>query len=325
MPQFDPNKAGLKIIRTFQAPQTMVFEAFASAAALAEWWGPIGMPVTVKTLDFKPGGSFHYKMVGTGNTMWGLFKYVTINRHDLIEFVNSFSDEAGNLCKPPFPIDFPFEIFNQIVLNEEDGITTLTLRGHPINATTEQEATYTSMYDNMQQGFGGTFNQLEHYLQTRLKLHHALKTNTMARVSTYLNFPGNTEEAFNFYKQVFGGEFGGGGIQRFGTIPADPSQPPMSDTDKNLILHVELPILGGHVLMATDAPASMGFTVNPGNNIHINLEPVTRAETKRLYDALSVGGKVTMELQDMFWGAYYGSCTDQYGINWMFNCSEKQS
>ena len=257
--------------------------------------------------------------------MWGLFKYVTINRHDLIEFVNSFSDEAGNLCKPPFPIEFPLEIFNQIVLTEEDGMTTLTLRGHPINATTEQEATYASMYDNMQQGFGGTFNQLEHYLQTRLKLHHALKTNKMARVSTYLNFPGNTEEAFNFYKQVFGGEFGGGGIQRFGAIPADPSQPPMSDTDKNLILHVELPILGGHVLMATDAPASMGFTVNPGNNIHINLEPVTRAETKRLYDVLSVGGTVTMELQDMFWGAYYGSCTDQYGINWMFNCSEKQS
>ena len=88
---------------------------------------------------------------------------------------------------------------------------------------------------------------------------------------------------------------------------------------------MELPILGGHVLMATDAPASMGFTVEKGNNMHINLEPDTKAETKRLFDALSKDGKVTMELADMFWGAYYGSCTDKYGINWMFNCTEAKS
>jgi PhnB protein len=144
----------------------------------------------------------------------------------------------------------------------------------------------------------------------------------MARVSTYLNFPGNAEEAFNFYKSVFGGEFNGPGIQRFENIPAGDGMPPLSDADKKLVLHVELPILGGHVLMATDASESMGFKVDYGNNIHINLEPDTRAETKRLYDAMSADGKVTMELQDMFWGAYFGSCTDKYGINWMFNCME---
>jgi len=86
---------------------------------------------------------------------------------------------------------------------------------------------------------------------------------------------------------------------------------------------VELPILGGHVLMATDAPESLGFKVELGNHMHISMEPDTRAETKRLFDALSAGGKVTMELQDMFWGAYYGSFTDKYGINWMVNCSQK--
>jgi PhnB protein len=75
--------------------------------------------------------------------------------------------------------------------------------------------------------------------------------------------------------------------------------------------------------MATDAPESMGFKIKQGDNMHINLEPETKKETKRLYNALSAGGKITMELQDMFWGAYYGSCTDKYGINWMFNCSEK--
>jgi len=145
----------------------------------------------------------------------------------------------------------------------------------------------------------------------------------MARVCTYLNFPRNTEQAFNFYKSVFGSEYTGMGIARFGDIPAQEGMPPLTDEDKNLIMHIELPIVGGHILMGTDAPESMGFAVNFGNNVHINLEPDTRKETKILFDALSSGGKITMELQDMFWGAYYGSCTDKYGIQWMFNCTEK--
>lgn len=145
----------------------------------------------------------------------------------------------------------------------------------------------------------------------------------MARVATYLNFPRNTEAAFNFYKSVFGGEFGGPGIARFGDIPPADGAPPIAEADKNLVMHIELPITGGHMLMGTDAPESMGFTVDFGNNVHINLEPDTRAETKKLFDALSKGGKVTMELADMFWGAYYGSCTDKYGVQWMVNCNEK--
>jgi PhnB protein len=145
----------------------------------------------------------------------------------------------------------------------------------------------------------------------------------MARVSTYLNFPRNTEEAFNFYRSVFGGDFGGMGIARFGDIPAQEGMPALTENDKKLIMHIELAITGGHVLMGTDAPESMGFHVNTGNNIHINLEPDSRTETKRLFDALSVGGKITMDLQDMFWGAYYGSVTDKYGVQWMVNCTSK--
>lgn len=144
----------------------------------------------------------------------------------------------------------------------------------------------------------------------------------MARVSTYLNFPRNTEEAFNFYKSVFGTEFSNG-IQRMGEVPPQEGQPPLSEEDKNLVMHVELPILGGHVLMGTDAPESMGFTLVKGNNIYINLEPDTRAETDRLFKALSEGGKVEMELAEMFWGDYFGSCTDKFGVHWMFNCTSK--
>lgn len=145
----------------------------------------------------------------------------------------------------------------------------------------------------------------------------------MAKVSTYLNFPRQTEEAFNFYKSVFGGEFIDG-IQRLGEVPTQEGQPPMLEEDKNLIMHIALPILGDHVLMGTDAPESMGFKVQFGNNIYINLEPDTRTETKRLFDGLSAGGKVEMDLQEMFWGGFFGSCSDKYGVQWMFNCASKE-
>lgn len=145
----------------------------------------------------------------------------------------------------------------------------------------------------------------------------------MARVNTYLNFPRNTEEAFTFYKSVFGGEFTGE-ISRFSSVPMPEGTPPMSEADANLVMHVELPILGGvHSLMGTDAPESMGFNVRFGNNQYISLEPDTRAETKRLFDALSEGGKIEMDLQDMFWGAYYASFADKFGVNWMLNCNAK--
>ncbi|MCF8237806.1 MAG: VOC family protein [Saprospiraceae bacterium] len=147
-----------------------------------------------------------------------------------------------------------------------------------------------------------------------------MKTGTSSRVSTYLNFQGNLEEAFTFCKSVFQTEFAGDGMQRFGDIPANADHPPIADHVKNRVLHVELPLLGNHILMATDAPQEMGFTVTPGNNMHISLEPESREDAKRLFDALSQEGTISMPLEDMFWGAYFGSFTDQYGINWMVNC-----
>ncbi len=144
----------------------------------------------------------------------------------------------------------------------------------------------------------------------------------MARVSTYLNFVRTTEQAFNFYRSVFGGDFNGP-IHRFADVPAAPGQPAMPEADKGLVMHVELVILGGHVLMGTDATESMGFQLVQGNNVHINLEPDTRAEADRLFGALSAGGHVTMPMADMFWGAYFGSFRDAFGVHWMINCGPK--
>lgn len=147
---------------------------------------------------------------------------------------------------------------------------------------------------------------------------HVLFLISMSYTSTYLNFSNNTEEAFRFYQSIFGGEFVWG-IHHFGEIPPAEGMRPLSEEDKGLIMHIALPILGGHMLMGTDAPISMGFAVHPGNNVHISLHPDTRSEADRLFYALAEGGMVTMPLTDMFWWAYYGSLTDRYGIQWMVN------
>ena len=144
----------------------------------------------------------------------------------------------------------------------------------------------------------------------------------MARTSTYLNFMGKTEEAFRFYASVFGTELSP--IHRMSDVPAAPDMPALSDAEKNAVMHVALPILGGHMLMGTDMLESMGHKLMLGNNVSLNLEPDTRAETERLFKRLSEGGKIEMPLQDMFWGDYFGHLVDKFGIHWMFNCAEKK-
>ena len=144
----------------------------------------------------------------------------------------------------------------------------------------------------------------------------------MARTSTYLNFNRTTEAAFTFYKSVFGTEFVNG-ISRHRDVPVPEGQPGPSDEDKDLVINVQLPILGGHILMGTDAPESMGFQLTQGNNVYICLEPDTRAEADALFAALSAGGNAQMPLQEMFWGDYFGSLVDKFGVQWMINCASK--
>ena len=138
----------------------------------------------------------------------------------------------------------------------------------------------------------------------------------MASVSTYLNFERSTEEAFNFYKSVFGTEFVGE-IMRHGDVPGAE----LSDEDKQLVMNVALPILGGHILMASDIPESMGMETKQGNNVNIGLHPDTRTEADALYAALSEGGTPGTPMQEMFWGDYYGDLVDKFGIHWLINCS----
>lgn len=140
----------------------------------------------------------------------------------------------------------------------------------------------------------------------------------MPKLNPYLNFMGKTEEAFNFYKSVFGGEFTT--LQRFKDTP-EKDKLPANELEK--IMHVALPI-GDNTLMATDALESMGHQVTIGNAISLSIEAEDKAEADRLFVGLSAGGTVDMPMQDMFWGAYFGMVTDKYGIKWMINCTHRK-
>jgi len=135
----------------------------------------------------------------------------------------------------------------------------------------------------------------------------------MAKINPYLNFNGNTEDAFNFYKSVFGGNFIT--LMRFKDMPeGTPGQPAQGDK----IMHVALPISGDNILMGSDTPDSFP-PVNTGTNFSISINADSEKEAEKIFSGLSAGGKVKMPLAKTFWGAYFGMLDDKFGIQWMVN------
>ena len=139
----------------------------------------------------------------------------------------------------------------------------------------------------------------------------------MSKVAIYLNFQGNAEDAFLFYKTVFGTEFSAP-IMRIKDLPSDPNGPKFSESDMNCVMHVALPITGGTEIMGTDMLESMGHKLVVGNNTTISLQLDSKEEADKKYQALSEGGSDKAPMRDEFWG-YWGCCLDQFGIRWMFN------
>lgn len=137
----------------------------------------------------------------------------------------------------------------------------------------------------------------------------------MATVSTYLTFTDQTEAAFTHYKQVFGTEFIGEPA-RYGSMPAGENEEPVPAEIANLIMNVQLPILGGHLLMGSDVPPMYASGLVVGTNIAPTLHPDSREEADTLYAALAEGGEARMPMADQFWGDYYGELTDRFGIPW---------
>jgi uncharacterized protein YndB with AHSA1/START domain len=154
----------LSISRLLNAPRELVWKAWAKAEHMQHWWGPKGSKISIKKFDFRPGGIFHYNMEMSGQIMWGRFIYKEIVEPEKIIFISSFSDENGGISNAPFLNNFPSEIRNIVTLAEKEGATLLTLSGWPLNASDEQIKVYNDLFPSMNQGFKGTFDQLEEYL-----------------------------------------------------------------------------------------------------------------------------------------------------------------
>ncbi len=137
----------------------------------------------------------------------------------------------------------------------------------------------------------------------------------MTRLNIYLNFAGNTEEAFNFYKSVFGGNFSQ--VVRFKDMPMPGTNFPKESEDK--IMYMDLPINKDTILMGTDALESHGHKMTQGNNVHISIHPDSKEEADRIFSALSKSGAVEMPIADQAWGTYWGNFTDKFGVHWMVN------
>ena len=142
----------------------------------------------------------------------------------------------------------------------------------------------------------------------------------MASINPYLTFPGQCEEAFNFYKSVFGGEFLYFG--RFKDMPPMEGCEPVSEEDGNKVMHVSLPFGNGTYLMGSDSFEAWGQATVMGNNFSISINTDSKDEADKLFNALSAGGTVTMAMEKTFWGAYFGMFTDKFSIQWMVNFDE---
>lgn len=310
----DKENSTVNITREFEAPQSDVWAAWTQPEILDQWWAPQPWKSVTKSMEFKEGGRRLYAMVGpNGEEHWSFADYTSITPKTNFKLQDGFCDDQGNVNK-----EMPQSNWN-VDFTETSGTTTVQVQ------IKHESLSDLEMLIKMgfKEGFEVALSNLDQYIASRFLLRKQNKTNHMARVTTYLNFAGKTEEAFNFYQSVFKTEFSGKGIQKFGDIPAEQGHPPIAEEVKEMILHVELPTLGGHVLMGTDAPKEMGFTLSQGNNMHICLEPETREEADRLFNELSVGGDITMPMADMFFGAYFGEFSDRYGINWMINYQHK--
>ncbi len=138
----------------------------------------------------------------------------------------------------------------------------------------------------------------------------------MPRTDCYLNFMGNTEEAFNFYKSIFGREFSY--LVRYKDTPEAER---LSPADQEKLMHVSLPIGEHSTLMGTDTLESMGDKLIFGTNMSISVSVDSKEEADKIFNGLSQGAKVDMPIQDMFWGDYWGMLTDKFGVQWMVNFS----
>jgi PhnB protein len=139
----------------------------------------------------------------------------------------------------------------------------------------------------------------------------------VTKLHSYLNFAGNAQEAFDFYKSVFGGDFSS--AARFRDFPMEGVA--IAEEDQDKLMHIALPIGDDNVLMASDVLESLGHRLVQGNNVYVSVHPTSREEADRIFNALAHGAEIEMPIADQAWGDYYGSLKDKFGVQWMVNYS----
>jgi uncharacterized protein YndB with AHSA1/START domain len=208
------------IEKKYKASAADVFAAFADPDALAKWWGPVGFEITVLAFDFRPGGRFHYKMQSNEHIMYGLFQYLEIQTPNRIVWNNSFADADGQIVPAPFLDSFPLQITNTVELSESNGITRLTIHARPVTDDTDEMQGFESLLGSMQQGYGGTLNQLTFYLQTipyiktkilpaSMETVWSVLTEEQHLAQWYFDFKGQFKPILNHEFEWFAGEPGG--------------------------------------------------------------------------------------------------------------------
>ena len=162
------DRTSFVITRRYNRPLATVWQAWTEAEQLEHWWGPKGCSIRVLRFEFRPGGFFHYAMSFDGAPpMWGRFNYREIVARERIVWLNSFANERCGIARAPFSEACPLEIENAVSFAEHDGQTTVTLRAQPFGEVDAERKYFEDLHPSLEQGYGGTFEQLASHLATR--------------------------------------------------------------------------------------------------------------------------------------------------------------
>lgn len=302
------------ISRFFEAPREMVWKAWTEPDLVKAWWGPKGYSIPVCKINLKLGGEYHLCMHSPeGQNFWSKGTYLEVVKNEKLVMTDSFSDEEGNILPASaygMSGDWPSELLISVTFDDYEDKTRIVIR-HV--GTPEGEMT-----DLTEKGWKESIDKLSVLIEEEnKKLSVQNSASTKLDINPYLNFPGNAEEAFTFYKSVFGGEFIM--IMRYRETPDGEKFPPELQ-DK--IMHIAMPLgKNGNILMATDVIEPIGQKIINGNNFYISISAGSKAEADRIFNRLSEGGAVEMAMNTTFWGSYFGMFRDKFGVQWMISSS----
>ena len=295
--------------RVIRAPGTVVWAAWTEADHLKRWFGPKDIPVTECSLEFRPGGRFHYGMrTPDGCVMWGKWIFREITAPDWFSTVCSFSDEAGGDAPHPLAPDWPLHLFSTVSFADAPGGTAVTVLWEPLNPTEAESRAFAAGHSSMQQGWGGTMDKLAAYLETPNTAERTMLINPYITING-----GHCAEAMRFYEKVLGGS-----IAMMMTVGESPMAAQMPPEAQGAIMHARLNV-GSMVLMASD---SMCQPEPPVSGFSVSIVLQDPAEAERIFAAFAEGGNVRMPLAETFWAQRFGMVTDRFGTPWMINCEK---